>query len=109
MEARQEAGGLLDLPDISRGLIHFVEYLMEAGPTSHAGMGETALRWIDLECWQRGSGVSLQPWECRLLRKLSNDYLTERHRATAFDAPPPWNREIDKRKVAKHIRSVLRG
>lgn len=100
-----------DLPDIDHALSHFVEWLMEAGPVSAAGMGPVPLTWRDLEAWQRCIGVTLRPWESRLLRRLSMDYLTELQKAEAHDAPRPWIPETtDERrtKVAKHIRSILR-
>jgi hypothetical protein len=107
-----ETGGEPDLPDLDPALQYFVDALFDAGPTSAAGMGAVPLTWADLEAWQRGTGVFFPPWQLRLIRKLSSEYLAESQAADAHDAPPPWNREIteDRRgRVAKHIRDVMRG
>lgn len=110
LQARLDAGGRPDLPWIDRRLEYLVGILMEAGPTSLAGVGESAISWADLRAWQDAIGYTLQPWEARAVRQLSYAYLSERHRATAHDAPPPWVRKPrDKAQLAKHIRNVLRG
>lgn len=70
------------------------------------------LTWADLNEYQNAVGVGLTPWELRLLRRLSSDYLRESHKAKAHDAPAPWIIEMtaDRRaKVANHIKRVMRG
>ena len=109
MTVRYESGGDPDLPAIDPGLQYLVEYLFEAGPTSAAGGGHMVLTWADLQAWQTALGVSLLPWQLRLLRVMSAEYLVESRTADEHDAPPPWEREVDREKVAKHIRNVLRG
>jgi hypothetical protein len=106
---RLEAGGEPDLPYIDPALELLVEYLFEAGPVSAVGMGPVTLTWVDLEAWQRATGVSLHPWQARLLRQLSSEYLAESSIADAHDAPPPWDREPDRAKVANHIKRLFRG
>lgn len=63
-----------------------VDYLFEFGPTK----GEGALEPEQLLAWQTLLGIEWEPWESRLLVKLSRAYLGETHRATKRDAPPPW-------------------
>lgn len=109
MAARLEAGGEPDLPEIDPSTAFLIGYLFDAGPTSAAGQYGAALTWADLQAWQGGAGIYLPPWQLRLLRRLSGEYLSESMRADAYDAPPPWERDADREKVAQHIRRVLRG
>lgn len=112
LDARIKSGGEPDLPPIDSALEFLIGYLFDAGPTSASGMGAVPLTWADLEAWERGSGVALQPWQARLIRQLSAEYLAEAQVADAHDAPPPWAQEMetDRRAVvSKHIRNVLRG
>lgn len=81
------------LPEIDQDLRPFVAMLFEAGPTSAAGQGMGVITWQEFEAWQRCTGVALPPWQLRLLRRLSGEYVTEYNQAGAHDAPPPWARE----------------
>jgi len=63
---------------------------MEAGPLAGGGMSPAAISWIELGAWERGTGITLQPWEGRLVRALSTAFLAESQRATEHDAVPPW-------------------
>lgn len=109
MTIRIEAGGVPDLPPIPAAFTFLLEYLFDAGPTSPSGTGSVALTWADLDAWQRGSGVSLPAWISRLLRRLSSEYLAQSVKAVAHDAPPPWDREPERVRVARHVRQILRG
>jgi hypothetical protein len=108
-QMRVDAGEEPDLPDIDPESHFLIEYLLDAGPVSGGSNGAAALSWGELQAWQAGSGVSLPPWQLRLLRRLSGEYLSESFRAEAHDAPPPWEREADRARIAKHIRKILRG
>lgn len=67
-----------------------VEWLMEIGPIETGGMAGTAISWITLDAWCNRTGIDLQPWQSRLLRRLSGDWLAETDRAKAPDCAPPW-------------------
>ncbi len=85
---------------------------MEAGPTSAAGMGEIPLTWADLQAYQQGTAQHFQPWELRLIRRLSGEYLSESIRAKARDARAPWVTEVtaeQRSEVAQQMRDALRG
>ncbi len=109
MKIRLEGGGDPDLPFLEPAFSHFIAYLFDAGPTSVGGMGMVPLTWTDLRAWELAVGVSLPPWQLRLLRQLSREYITEAIQADEHDAPPPWEREVDRVRIAKHIRNVIRG
>lgn len=50
-------------------------------------------------------GVEFQPWESRLLLRLSREYKGEMHAATKRDAPAPWDGAAKQWKYVQHIRS----
>lgn len=74
-----------DMPDAGAA-----EYLLghfwAAGPT----MGDAVITNGELRDYQSNMGITLSPWECNTLRRLSVDYLNESHRATKRDCPAPW-------------------
>ena len=78
-----------ELPPVEAGA-HLVSYLLDIGPTVAAGMGEAPLGYEQILAWQTLTGIVLQPWEARWLRRLSGEYLSEGHKATKQFAPPPW-------------------
>lgn len=94
-----------------------VERLLDMGPTVPGGMGAAPLPYSEIEAWQRCSGVELQPWEARLLRRLSGDYLAECQRAETPDCPAPWtaedaierNRAAVARKVGNAFKAYIQG
>jgi hypothetical protein len=90
----------------------FVEWLLDAGPTEPGGMGEARLSWRSLRAWEDGAGIRLDPWQRRLLRRLSGDWLAESDRARKVDCPPPWQPDagpIDRPAVSSKIQSMFRG
>ena len=68
------------------GAGYLIGYLYAVGPT----MGGGPITHGELRAWMDLNGVELQPWEVRFLRRLSNEYLIESHRATKRDCAPPW-------------------
>lgn len=57
------------------GPAYLLEYLFEIGPTMAAGMGNGPITFSEILAWQLLTGIRLRPWEVRLLRRLSRDYL----------------------------------
>ncbi len=70
-----------------------------------------AIGWRDLTAWQEVMGIELEPWEARLIRRLSSEYISQYHEAEKPDCPAPWvevveaNREI----VAAKVASIFGG
>lgn len=84
----------IDSPDMPHCDAEFIiAYLFEIGPTVPAGMGEAPLPWSEIESWQRCNGITLEPWVCRFIRKLSIEFINESQRATAHDCRAPWESE----------------
>ena len=73
---------------------HFIDRLIEIGLTEAAGMGAGPLSWATIAGWQQVTGIALEPWEARLYRKLSLEYLAEGRRAESENCPPPWRATI---------------
>lgn len=89
---------------------HFIDRLVEIGLTESTGMGAAPLSWASIAGWQSVMGITLQPWEAGLIRKLSVEYLAESHRAEEPGCPAPWQTERSQREIEvedDRLRSVL--
>lgn len=89
--------------------LHLVGYLFEIGPTLPAGMGEGPLTHGEIASWQHNTGVRLQSWEARLVKRLSIEYLNESHKARARDCPAPWGDAPVPNLKAEQTRIALRA
>lgn len=85
--------GEIEMPPFDDGE-YLIGYLYELGPTVAAGMGAGPVTFAEMAAWQAARGFELEPWEARLLRRLSVDYLAESHRATERNCPPPWGGSV---------------
>lgn len=89
---------------------HITDRLLELGITQAVGMGMAPISWSEMDAWQRRTGAVIEPWEVRLLRRLSTAYLAEGRKAESESCPAPWwtgvtarEREIEE----AALRSVL--
>ncbi len=83
------AGGLVpDMPVIRTPWI--IDTLMEVGPSEAGAMGQVPLSWASIDHWQSCIGAEIPPWVCRLIRRLSVEFVAEGQRATETDCPAPW-------------------
>jgi hypothetical protein len=78
-------------------LPHIVTRFIEIGMSESNGMGSSPLSWREINEWQRATGVELAPWEARLIRRLSSQYLAESRKAEDENCPPPWRAEVTQR------------
>ncbi len=69
---------------------HLISYLFEVGPVLSGGMGPAVLSHQEIASWSGLIGIALQPWEVRLLRRLSAAYISEAREAEKPNHPPPW-------------------
>ena len=74
-----------------------VNHLLEIGPSEAAGMGIGPVSWQTIDVWQRITGVTLTPWQARLIRQLSQEYVAELRRAESETCPPPWRGKVTQR------------
>lgn len=91
-----------------------IDTLMEIGPSEAGAMGPIPVSWATIAHWQACMGTELAPWLCRLIRRLSAEFVTEGHRAREPDCPPPWtaiadgiNRTTISRKVSQAFRALI--
>lgn len=68
----------------------FTDWLVEMGLTEAAGMSAVPISWKEINAWCDRTGIDLLPWEARLMRRLSTDYLAESRKAESETCPPPW-------------------
>lgn len=105
-ERIERDGGEIEMPPFDEGE-YLIAYLYELGPTVAAGMGAGPVTFTEMAAWQAARGFDLAPWEARLLRRLSVDYLAESHRATQRDCRPPWGGSVAVR--VSHDRAAARA
>lgn len=94
-----------DMPEIDAP--HIVEYLFDVGPAVNTGMGAVSLRSEHLIPWEQETGIELQPWEARFLRRLSVDYLVQAQKSEKIDCPPPYGFAERRAMVAEKIDAVF--
>lgn len=78
---------------------HIIARLIEIGLTEAAGMGIVPIGWQTIDAWCRRTGSDLDPWEARMLRRLSVEYVAENRRAESENCPPPWRAEVTQREI----------
>jgi len=66
--------------------LYLIVYLFEIGPTS----GQLPVQFSEINAWRLCTGIDLDPVECVLLRKLSNEYMAELSASAEADRPCPW-------------------
>lgn len=69
---------------------HLVAYLFEIGPTVVNGMGEAPITQSDVAHFQSNTGIALDAWQARTLRRLSLVYLSASYKAKKQDCLAPW-------------------
>lgn len=99
--------------------IHLFNYLLDMGPALQGDMGARAIDEITLQAWQFNTGIELMPWESRVLKLLSFDYLAESRAAEKVDRLPPWrfveqeklveDQIVEKETIGKRIRGIFRA
>lgn len=75
-----------DMPSVDHEAGYLIGYLYEIGPALDGG----PLTHQELGCWQANTGIELTAWQARTLRRLSQEYVAESHKAEKRDAQPPW-------------------
>lgn len=73
------------MPDISTAG-YLVDYLFEFGPVKAEGPLELG----DIKRIAKAVGTKFEPWQTRLLLRMSREYKGEMHAATSPHAPTPY-------------------
>ena len=92
---------------------YLVLYLWEMGPVVAGSMSGVPLSFLEIQAWQDCTGIELNAWESRSLRRLSIVYLGESQRATKPDCPMPWEDSTYARnapiRAVESLRNSIRG
>lgn len=108
----QDEGKEIEMPPLEAGA-HLLDYLWEFGPSMAAGMGNSAVTFQEMAAWQTLTAVQLHPWEARMLRRLSIEYVNQAHDARAPKCPAPWTPEeapaLDRQAIAAGMLQVMRA
>lgn len=90
---------------------YLTDWLFEIGPIIPTGMGVARIDWRDIAAWADMMGVIPEPWEARLLRRLSGDYATQLSLSAKPDCPSPWISEVieNRNVVASKVASIFGG
>lgn len=64
---------------------HLTDWLLEIGPTA----GDGPLAWQDIAAWSSQVGIELDPWEARIVRRLSKTFVNQRSDARKPGCPEP--------------------
>lgn len=95
--------GIRNPPMPPNPMPHLVDRLIEMGLTEAGGMGAAPLSWLTIDAWQRVTGVTIAPWEARLIRRLSTDYLAMSRAAESENCPAPWRAPITAEQRASEV------
>ena len=88
---------------------YLFDYLLKIGVMTSNGMSNVPLSWQELNAWVQATGVPLNFWELGVIHKASAVYVNQLELSRKPDAPMPERViEQDPRKLAKHIKSILR-
>jgi hypothetical protein len=68
--------------------------LIEIGLTEGGGMAPVPLSWGAINEWAKAVEVDVEPWEKRLMRALSVEYIAESRRAERESCPAPWRAPV---------------
>lgn len=74
---------------------HVTEWWLDIGPSISGDAGERPIEWRDMAAWEHFTGIELDTWEARTIRRLSRVYLSQRYDAKKPDCPPPYSGKKD--------------
>lgn len=89
---------------------YLIVYLWEVGPTMVVGGHAAQVTHVELRAWMDLTGLELEPWEVRFLRRLSGEYLGELYRAEKRECPAPSRQQTGARDlvaVAMGLKAAL--
>lgn len=96
------------MPEVSLG--YLLTILLDVGPVMPGGFGPAILSHGELRAWQVNAGITLQPWEVAMVRRLSAEYLKASAEAEDPKAPAPDKSmgEIASSNTAASLKAKLR-
>lgn len=70
---------------------HVTDWLFDIGPVGSNGMSATEIGWEAIDAWCRRTGIDLDPWEARTIRRLSRAFAAQQHDARKPTCPAPYS------------------
>lgn len=89
---------------------HLIERLLEIGLTQATGAGIGPITWGEIDAWCNRTRIDLDPWESRLIHRLSTIYVAEGPKAEVETCPPPWRGKVtaaERQADEDELRAVL--
>lgn len=86
---------------------HIIDRLIEIGLTEAAGMSAAPLSWREINAWCERTCIDLPPWEARLIRRLSGEYLSQSRKAEDENCPPPFRAPVTDRQREVEIQQLM--
>lgn len=101
----------MDFPELDGLARTYLSLLFEAGPAAPGFSGEVPLSWQELRAWRLETRITLAPEELQLLRRLSQRYVSARHKMAKHDAQSPYLQQLEAHHKAKQdaIAAAFRG
>lgn len=89
---------------------YLLGYLWEVGPTMPGANGPVMVSHQEMAAWQSGVSIRLRPWEQRLLRELSGEYIAQHFKAKEPQCAAPWttDTEASLKAAADSMRNSIR-
>lgn len=105
----RDDGAFVPTPPVADDARTLLEQFLEVGPVGHGAMGPVPISFSEIDAWQRTTGIELLPWEARLFRRLSVEYVDELARAESPNAEAPWGQAVghDREDVARRVRLLF--
>ncbi len=69
-----DVGYMPDMPDVE-GLENVIDYFFECGPALFGSSGPLPLSHCEIAAWKENTGRELSPWEAKLLRQMSIEFV----------------------------------
>lgn len=108
-QLRDQGATHVPMPPVPAEARALLDAFLEVGPVGYGAMGAVPLSFGEIEAWQHATGVKLLPWEARLFRKLSVDFVGETARAEMPDAVAPWGESVahDRDDIERRVRLLF--
>lgn len=110
LERMKKGGNVPHMPPVHLGESE-LEHFMNVGPARFAGTGTEAIQFTEIEAYSRTCGVNLQPWQCQLLRTLSQHYVHNLVLSEDPQTPAPYvdTQQVKRDAVSTRLSTLLRG
>jgi hypothetical protein len=104
---RDDEGNLIkapaevELPDIPAQWTSLLGLFFLSGQATQTGMGLAPLSWQEIKAFIEVNELDLMLYEKELLKKMSEAYCAESHKATDPQRPAPYKEEKEENEIDK--------